>query len=58
MILIILFSVLPTIAKNDIFGINRGYSVIWLLVLYIIRAYIRENEYNFKFKSYMYFLPI
>ncbi len=40
----ILFSVLPLLWANDTFKAEDGYSVIWLIVLYLIGAYI--GKYN------------
>lgn len=39
--IIILFSVLQIIAKREIFITNKGYSLIWLLALYILGASVR-----------------
>jgi len=36
-----LFSIIPTITSIDIFRIYGGYSLIWLVVLYFIGAYIK-----------------
>lgn len=41
-IITILFSVLTTITPNDIFNINKGYSVIWLMILYLIGGIIKK----------------
>lgn len=40
--IIILFSVVTTITPNDIFTINKGYSVIWLSLLYLIGGIIKK----------------
>jgi Uncharacterized protein conserved in bacteria len=39
--LILLFSVLPTFCEADLFSMLSGYSMLWLIVLYLIGAYIR-----------------
>lgn len=54
--IIVLFSLLPTIAINDIFGLNRGYSVSWLVLLYLIGAYIKKNGDSLNIKNYIYFI--
>lgn len=41
---IVIFSVLPTIIREDIFHLENGYSAYWLLILYIIGAYIDRIE--------------
>lgn len=38
--MIILFSLIPTIANEDVFGISGGFHLLWLMILYIIGAYI------------------
>lgn len=35
-VIIILFSVMPTIFREDAFKLSRGYSVIWLVLLYLL----------------------
>ncbi len=39
--LVLLFSVIPTFAQADLFSISGGYSMLWLVVLYFIGAYIK-----------------
>lgn len=39
--IIILFSVLQIIAKREIFITNKGYSLLWLVALYILGACVR-----------------
>ena len=41
-ILIIVFSVIQTACIKDVFFIRQGYSIVWLLVLYIVGAYINR----------------
>lgn len=51
---ILLFSVLSTvagIAGGDIFRISNGYSLYWLLILYVIGAYLRKYQDNYKYSS-------
>lgn len=43
--LIFIFSILPTAVQSDVSHTFKGYSVLWLGVLYIIGAYIKK--YNF-----------
>lgn len=38
--LVIGFSVLPTLFRNDVFILKEGYSIWWLMVLYVIGGYI------------------
>lgn len=40
--MILIFSILPTIFRRDIFGTSGGYSGLWLMVLYILGAYIKK----------------
>ncbi|MCM1537354.1 MAG: acyltransferase [bacterium] len=40
--LILLFSVLPTFFVSDIFQVGHGYSLWWLIALYLIGAYIKK----------------
>lgn len=41
--LFVLFSLLPTLFHSDVFGVNGGYSALWLGVLYLFGAYIKRN---------------
>ena len=38
----VLLSVLPTMADKDVFYTMNGYSALWLMVMYILGAYIRH----------------
>ncbi len=38
----VLFSLLPTFLKSDIFNFNGGYSFVWLTFLYVIGAIIKK----------------
>lgn len=52
-ILIILLSVIFPIlgAAGDVFGIKRGHSPLWLMVLYLVGGYIRKYGFFEKTKS-------
>lgn len=39
--IIVMFSCYGIILRHELFGINSGYSVIWLVLMYILGAYIR-----------------
>ena len=47
----IYFSIIPTIFKQDSLGIWRGYSVLWMILLYIVGAIIRKFKYESYFQS-------
>ncbi len=36
LIIVVVISVLPTVFRTDVFKISKGYSVIWLMMLYIL----------------------
>ena len=40
--IIIIFTILPTVFRNDMFKISKGSSAIWLAMLYLTGAYIRK----------------
>lgn len=44
----IMFCVIPTVMKKDIFNINQGYHFFWLAFMYLIGGFI--SKYNIKFK--------
>lgn len=47
----IIFCIIPVFAANfggDIFDLDRGYSMIWLMALYIVGAYICLYQADFK----------
>ncbi len=48
---VFLFSVLPTVTQYDLAYTNKGYSVLWLSVLYIIGAYIKKYDIGAKNKK-------
>lgn len=49
-IILLMFSVVPSVIKRDTMGLNDGYSFMWLFICYFIGAYIKrqekENEHN------------
>ncbi len=60
-LLVIFFSVGPCILEGypfnfpggrNVFGVADGYSVIWLLILYLIGAYIRKNKLDERVKAW------
>ncbi len=54
--IIIVFSFFATITKR--FSLGGGYSVIWLVLLYILGAIISKCEMGKKIKSYYFFMGI
>lgn len=40
---VLLFSVYPTLAGKDIFKLDGGYHVLWLLVIYLLGAVLRRH---------------
>ncbi len=50
-LLLLVFSIIPTIAQNDTFYTNSGYSTFWLAYLYIIGACIKKHEWGASLKS-------
>lgn len=44
LVLMLVFSVLPTVTRHDRFGLNNGYTVWWLALLYLIGGYIRQYD--------------
>ncbi|MXP74792.1 acyltransferase family protein [Lachnospiraceae bacterium WCA-9-b2] len=59
---VMLYSVFPTMFYYDIGGLNRGYSTIWLCLLYVIGALFRKNHntfldrYNYKYYGWCYLI--
>ena len=43
-VLVLVFSVFPTITRHDRFYLANGYSVWWLAILYLIGGYIRQYK--------------
>lgn len=59
---ITLYSVFPTIFYYDIGALNRGYSTIWLCLLYLLGALFRKNKdtffirHNYKYYGWIYLI--
>ncbi|MBR5427986.1 MAG: acyltransferase family protein [Clostridia bacterium] len=49
---IILFSIIPFLWAKDTFSTNNGYSLLWLMVLYFVGAYIGKYNIFEKIKKY------
>ena len=49
----ILFSIIPTIlmGKFDPFYLNNGYSMLWLIVLYLLGAYCQKYNIAYKYEK-------
>lgn len=45
-LIIVFFGILPSILQQNAYGLNQGYSMIWLCIVYLIGAYI--SKYNIK----------
>ena len=46
-VLLIVFSLIPSVnIWGDSFGTNRGYSLIWFAILYLIAAYLRKFDFR------------
>lgn len=43
--IVVVFSILPTVAGRDSFNTKDGYSIIWLVLLYILGACIRRFDF-------------
>lgn len=43
MVLLLLFSVIPWVTQTDWFDLNNGFSTFWLIILYIVGAWIRKE---------------
>lgn len=56
LLLVIIFSILPTIFNTDALNIKYGYHVLWLMILYLIGAYIKNNNLNLKYQKIKWFL--
>lgn len=41
-VIVVLFSVIPTIVQSDLFDLVGGYSFVWLSLLYIMGGYFRK----------------
>lgn len=53
---VILFSILPTVCNADIFGTSKGYSPLWLGILYLIGGYMKKYDVMEKTPRYKYLL--
>lgn len=42
MILVVVFSVIPTFTMTDLFAMNWGYSTMWLFICYIVGFYLKR----------------
>lgn len=54
--IVLLFSVLPALFASDIFQTGNGYSLLWLMVLYLIGAYLKKYGCPFLQKTWSAFL--
>lgn len=60
--LITLFSIVPTLFQADLFNFSSGYSMLWLVVLYFIGAYIKLHGFGrshgklWYFSGYLFFV--
>jgi hypothetical protein len=46
LIIVCVFSILPTIFHNDMFKTSSGYSMLWLSLMYLVGACIRKYNWN------------
>lgn len=46
MILAVLFSVLPLFSQKDLFDLHSGYSLLWLVALYLLGACIKRHPFK------------
>ena len=54
--IVIIFTLLPTIARKDIFATEFGFSTMWLMCLYLIGAYIKKYGFIRVRANYWYLL--
>lgn len=52
----ILFSIVPTLKSGDVFFVNRGYSALWLTLLYLLGAILHHCDVVSKVKARVAFL--
>lgn len=52
-ILILIFSIIPTFALTDLFVLKWGYSTIWLLICYIIGSYLKRVSDTIHLSNWM-----
>lgn len=43
-VVVVFFTLFETIKSVDVFGIRAGYSVLWLVLMYLIGAYIKKYD--------------
>lgn len=48
--LVLVFSVIPLFSDGDPFDLSEGYSVLWLLVLFILGTYLKKYSKEIKIK--------
>lgn len=48
-VLSIIFCVIPTVMKKDVFNICRGYHFFWLFFMYLIGGFFSKYDIKFKF---------
>lgn len=52
-IIIVAFSILPTVMNVDASGLGDGYSTIWLMLMYLLGACIRKFGFGTNIKSWI-----
>lgn len=57
-ILIVIFSIIQSVFIKDLFYTRQGYSIVWLIVLYILGAYIRRTDLRIDKKFCNYFFVL
>lgn len=48
---LMVFSVIPTFCEKDLFFVNNGYSVAWLIILYLVGGIIKKHYIVIKLKK-------
>lgn len=51
----VLFTIMPIIARKDLFTTNNGYSVAWLVILYLVGGVIRKYEAEIRVRKWLLF---
>ena len=54
--IIVIFSIIPTVRHTDPFFVDRGYTTIWLMSLYLIGGILRKENLLEKFNGKVYFV--
>lgn len=49
----VLFTIMPIIARKDLFSTNNGYSVAWLVILYLFGGVIRKYEAEIRIRKWL-----